>query len=142
MANMYFIDYENVGDAAVIGAKTLVPGERIAIFFSKNAKSLTFELWNELVDCKATKEVKMVEHPGKNALDFQLSSYLGYSICKYLQIENFVIISKDTGFQTLIEFWEKERGVKTHLFSTMEEALEALTKVEESGESDSEENDD
>ena len=53
MANMYLVDYENVGDSAVMGIKNLVPGERVVIFFSKNAKALTFELWNEMTECKA-----------------------------------------------------------------------------------------
>ncbi len=126
MANMFFVDYENVGDSAMCGVKSLVPGERVVVFFSKNAKALTFELWNELTECKGLKDIKQVEHPGKNALDFQLSSYLGYSICKYPHFDNFVIISKDTGFQTLIDFWEKERPVKVHLFPNIEEAFSAL----------------
>lgn len=131
MANMYLVDYENVGDTAMMGVKALVPGERVVVFYSKNAKALTFDLWNELSECKATKEIKMVETPGKNALDFQLSSLLGYAICKYLHFENFIIISKDLGFQTLIEFWKKEKDINVHLFATMEEALASVSKGEE-----------
>ena len=131
MANMYLIDYENVGDSAVIGVRDLIPGERVVIFFSKNAKALTFELWNEMVECKGIKETKMVEQPGKNALDFQLSSYLGYCICKYPHFENFVIISKDAGFQTLLDFWGKEKGAKVFLFPTVEEAMKALAPLVE-----------
>ena len=131
MANMYLVDYENVGDVAMSGVKTLVPGERVVVFFSKNAKALTFELWNELTECKGIKEMKMVETPGKNALDFQLSSHLGYAICKYPHFENFVIISKDTGFQTLIEFWKREKDVKVHLFPTVQEALAVVTQSNE-----------
>lgn len=131
MANMYLVDYENVGDVAMNGANKLVPGERLVTFFSKNAKALSFELWNELTECKGIKEMKMVEIPGKNALDFQLSSHLGYAICKYPHFENFVIISKDTGFQTLIEFWKKEKDVKVYLFPTMEEAFANLAKAVE-----------
>ena len=132
MANMYFVDYENVGDLAMIGVKKLVAGERVVVFFSKNAKSLTFDLWNELTECKAIKEIKMVEQPGKNALDFQLSSYLGYAVCKYPHFDNFVIISKDTGFQTLIDFWNKEKEIKVQLLASMEEAINKLTIVNES----------
>ena len=131
MANMYLVDYENVGDVAMSGVKTLVPGERVVVFFSKNAKALTFELWNELTECKGIKEMKMVETPGKNALDFQLSSHLGYAICKYPHFENFVIISKDTGFQTLVEFWKREKDVKVHLFPTVQEALAVVTQSDE-----------
>lgn len=131
MANMYFIDYENVGDSAVMGVKNLIPGERIALFFSKNAKALTFELWNELSECKGIKEMKQVMQPGKNALDFQLSSYLGYAVCKYPHFENFVIISKDAGFQTLIDFWGKEKDVNVHIFPTVEEALSVISKTDE-----------
>ena len=49
---------------------------------------------------------------GKNALDFQLSSLLGYVIKENEGYEDeFIIVSRDTGFDAVLEFW-KNRGIK------------------------------
>ncbi len=46
---------------------------------------------------------------GKNALDFQLSTFLGFLISKNPE-ESFYIISKDRGFQRVIGFWEERKN--------------------------------
>lgn len=46
----------------------------------------------------------------KNALDFQLSSYLGYLI--HENIDNpydYFIVTKDKGFESLIPYWKKRK---------------------------------
>lgn len=43
--------------------------------------------------------------PKMNALDFQLSSYLGFLICNHPH-DKFIIYSNDTGFEPMIEFWK------------------------------------
>ena len=62
----------------------------------------------------------IMEHPlqlemipcntGKNGLDFQLSSYLGYLLRSSAKAR-YVILSKDMGYDPLIQFW-KERGAE------------------------------
>ena len=46
---------------------------------------------------------------GRNGLDFQLSSYLGYLLRSSTKTQ-YIILSKDTGYDPLIQFW-KEKGV-------------------------------
>lgn len=41
----------------------------------------------------------------KNALDFQLVSYLGYMISKQDR-QRYVIVSNDSGFDPVVEFWK------------------------------------
>ena len=133
MANMYIVDYENVGNFGMTGVRNLVPGERVVVFFRKDAKQLSFELWNEMNECKAIKVVMMVEHSEENALSLQLSSYLGCAVFKYLHFENFVIISNNAEYQILADFWEKELGVRISLFPSIEKAVSALAEPVEKG---------
>ena len=42
----------------------------------------------------------------KNALDFQLTSYLGYLIGQYGIETNYYIVSKDKGFEAVCDFWK------------------------------------
>ena len=47
--------------------------------------------------------------PGKNALDFVLSSLLGYFIHDNYQEDYFYIVSKDKGFEPLVEYWKTQK---------------------------------
>ena len=49
-------------------------------------------------------------YPGKNGLDFQLVSYLGY-LLKSAGKTEYIIISNDMGYDCVIHFW-KEQGYK------------------------------
>ena len=46
---------------------------------------------------------------GKNALDFVLSSLLGYFIHDNYQEDYFYIVSKDKGFEPLVEYWKTQK---------------------------------
>ena len=56
---------------------------------------------------------------GHNALDFQLTSYLGLLIDRASSTEqtNFYIVSKDKGYTCLSDFWQQEQEIKHHKFS-------------------------
>ena len=48
-------------------------------------------------------------NPGKNGLDFQLVSYLGY-LLKTASKSNYIIVSNDCGFDAVVKFWQ-DRGM-------------------------------
>ena len=102
----YLIDFENLKN--INGCDTLLEDDTIVFFYSKNANTLSFELHIELSECKANKEYIKAESGGKNALDFQLSTYVGYLIANNPNDEIY-IISKDSGFQNVLSFW-KQKG--------------------------------
>ncbi len=106
---IYLIDYENVNEQGLEGVKALQNGDLVNIFYSVNIKSMPFERSIELAQSQATVETYLIKKTGKNYLDFQLTTLLGYLICKYEQAE-FFIVSKDTGFDSTVDFW-KERKV-------------------------------
>jgi hypothetical protein len=122
---VYLIDYENVKKLTGIG--NLTETDIVLIFFTKNANSLTFEEHFEIQQSKAKIECKNVL-AGNNALDFQLSSYLGFLIGK--GFTNFTIISKDTGFKCLQDFWLKEQTITILQKSSLsnEEPVEKTTQ--------------
>ena len=103
---IYLMDYENV--KSFTGIQSLKKADRIIIFYTKNASSLTFEDHINLKNASVEMEYKKVA-VGKNALDFQLSSYLGFLIGQ--GDSDFCIISKDQGFDSIIDFWKNEKGI-------------------------------
>ncbi len=114
--NCYLVDYENVKVAGLNGVTSLVKDDIVNIFYSKNADSLTFDMHEQLNSCKAKIYFHRVEVGRQNALDFQLSSYLGFLISKNSGKNiNYYIVSKDKGFSSLISFWKEKKNVDLNL---------------------------
>ncbi|MBQ6111951.1 MAG: diguanylate cyclase [Synergistaceae bacterium] len=102
----YLVDYENVKSEGLNGIHKLDGNNTVCIFYSRNADRISSELNLHLKESNAEIIYRHVEVGMRNALDFQLSSYLGEVItenagknCKYY------IVSKDNGFSSLIPFW-------------------------------------
>ena len=112
--NYYLVDYENVKSDGLNGIHKLGGNNTVCIFYSRNADRISSELNLHLKESNANIIYRHVEVGMRNALDFQLSSYLGEVItenagenCKYY------IVSKDNGFASLIPFWrEKNIDIK------------------------------
>lgn len=104
----YLIDYENVHVNGLAGLDDKTSSDNIIIFYSANCNSLSFELHRQLGETSANIEYIKIEGTGKNSLDFQLVSYLGYLIAKDPGGE-FAIISRDNGYGSVVEFWKKRK---------------------------------
>ncbi len=102
--SVYLIDYENVRAAAFNGLEDLTESDRVIIFYTNNSDNLTFSLMERLIAAKAEVVYKKVNCGGKNSLDFQLCSYLGYLIGTSKDTR-FFIISRDKGFLTMLSLW-------------------------------------
>lgn len=105
--NLYLIDFENVGESGLAGVSALGSDSIVTIFYGNNNKALSFEKTVELVNCRAAVEFIKAEKAGKNYLDFWLSTYLGYLLGTGKK-GNVLIISKDTGFDSLVDFWSRK----------------------------------
>ena len=101
----YLIDYENTGENGLDGIENLDSRGRVIIFYSENADKMSFDLHQMLQECSASIEFKKITTGKKNALDFQLATYLGYLMAK-AEGGNFYIVSKDLGYEVLLEFWK------------------------------------
>lgn len=106
---IYLVDFENVRNLKGISARE---EDTIVIFYTQNADSIKFDDFQELWKSNVKIELKKVA-AGKNALDFQLSSYIGYLIGS--NNNDFCIVSNDKGFDTVVGFWKDEKGITINI---------------------------
>ena len=106
----YLIDYENVGSEGFKGCEKLRETDIINLFYTDNSRKIDLDIIND------HGESKLITHKvptGNQSADMHLGSYLGYLIGKECtgQDEEYkiVVISKDTGFDHIIEFWKTEK---------------------------------
>lgn len=101
----YLIDTENVG----ISWKQLLPirssKDRIILFYTEKSPFISYPDFVEVLQYAGTFEtMKCVT--GKNALDFQLVTYLGY-LLKTAVKTDYVIVSNDSGYDAVCQFWRE-----------------------------------
>ena len=104
MGVVYLVDSENVG----IMWKSIVDKneiQKLFIFYTSNTPYISYEDLKFLLDSGSY--FRLIEcFTGQNALDFQLSSFLGYLLSKEeSENDDFVIVSNDKGYDPLCEFW-------------------------------------
>lgn len=149
--NYYFIDYENVHADGFTGAENLGESDVICVMYTEQSKAFSLELVEKIARQHARLESYKAGTGAKNSLDFQLASYLGYMIAKSEGTDDcFYIVSRDTGFNHLVDFWA-ERNVTVRRIpnfmgeekdskgvaaaETAEEELKAKTKPKSKGKS-------
>ena len=107
---IYLVDYENVYIEGLDGLESLTKSDEVVIFYTQNRCGLTFELHRRLITCQASVRLMEVtalstrKNTVKNALDLQLSMYIGYLIGRRPQVPLY-IISKDTDFDLDLTFF-------------------------------------
>ena len=117
----FLIDYENVHARGFDGFNLVNRGDTVIVFHSVNAGTLPFETIGKLIAQGVHVEVYDVSVGYPNAMDFQLSTYLGYlihsrglgNLCfdEFDELEDsFYIVSVDLGYVAVVDFWKK-RGV-------------------------------
>lgn len=123
----YFIDYENVHTDGFIGVEELDENDSIILMYTEQCKGCSWDLLEKITKNKIGLEILKVDTGSKNALDFQLSSYLGYILaqnsdknCKYY------IVSKDSGYDRIVEFWNN-RGNKITRVPNLSRKIEKKT---------------
>ena len=117
----YLIDFENVKSRGMEGVELLTEEDTVCIFYSDNADSMTFDLHRKLNETKANIIYHKVAVGTKNALDFQLATYLGYLICEQQREgihPNYFIVTKDNGFTSLMVYW-KAQGVPVRIIRNL-----------------------
>ena len=100
------VDMENVHKLTNINK--LTANDKLILFYSDNTPPMPIDTIKAIVDTNVSSELKRVHLGVKSALDFQLSSYLGYLIATYPEAK-FIIISKDKGFDVVKKFWQTEK---------------------------------
>jgi hypothetical protein len=95
-----FVDFENVHDVdlTIVGAKNV----RLTILIGSRQTKLEVGLVEKLLQHSGDVELIRLKSSGANALDFTLAYYLGRAVLAD-PTGHFHIISKDTGFDPLIQ---------------------------------------
>lgn len=104
---IYLIDFENVHSDGLKGIEQLGEKDKCYIFYSEHAGVLTFNMHKRITESKADIFYVEAQVGMKNALDFQLVSYLGYMIREAPE-ENYCIISNDKAFELVGRFWQEK----------------------------------
>lgn len=111
MNRRYYVDYENVHAKGLEGLDLLTKRDSVVVFYTANSNSMSITTHLDLVATKAKVEFIKVTCGTANALDFQLSSQLGYDIAKHgTRNVSYYIVSKDRGYNCLCDYWRKAAG--------------------------------
>lgn len=126
--NYYLVDFENVRTAGIKDLKGVQKGDAMIVFYSENCKNITLDILDSIISLKLKYNSFKVKVGSKNALDFQLTSYLGYLIGQYGMNTNYYIVSDDKGFEVVADFW-KEQNISVSCIS-LKESVAVTTKKE------------
>lgn len=102
--SFYLIDFENVGETGFNGIENLQKEDTVIVFYSKNSCKISMDILSR--NNTAMQFIK-ADVGTKNALDFQLVSYLGFLAKTTADKQQFFIISKDNGYSPLVTFWKR-----------------------------------
>lgn len=132
----YLLDYENVNASGLDGISDLSEDCKIVLFYTRNSNKIDLGIFNVLRNMKA--EISIIEvHHGKQALDIQLASYLGYLIGTEPEDTEYFIISKDKGYRNVQSFWPERRIVLCRNLSPDSEIIDEPSPKKSSSKSGS-----
>lgn len=115
MKKVYLVDSENVGDLWVTHILALAEEEdEIVVFYTQKSPHMGYDNIRKLLaDGRDVNFVKCVE--GKNALDFQLVTELGYRLGSQKEECEYIMVTNDTGFDAVVQYWKNaEKQVKRY----------------------------
>lgn len=100
---IFLIDMENVGCNSLTGYELLAPRDEIHLFIGR----CTDKIKTDFLANMQKKQIKVVYHDiivnGKNALDFQITSFLGVLVSTKKNAD-FYIVTEDKGYDSSILF--------------------------------------
>lgn len=103
MLSTYLIDFENVGNHWAEVLKDASEGDTAVLFYTDNSPKAMLEQLEKIERRGVAIKFRRCR-PGRNGLDFQLSSELGYLIGRGGE-GRYVIVSDDTGYGVLADYW-------------------------------------
>lgn len=125
----YLVDYENIRADGLKELGRVKEGDAVILFYSEQCKNISLDIVESMVRLNVQFSCFKVITGTKNALDFQLSSHLGYLIGKFGENAEYYIVSNDKGFDCLCEYWKKlNKSVKRIVFQKQEPQIKVEAK--------------
>ena len=123
------VDLENTGSSIYNDIKLLKGSDTLVIFYSAKSAKMTMNIHVEIEKLLCKKEYICIQESSKNALDFQLATYLGYIIGKSNTKEKYAIISKDNDFNSICTFW-KDNNYSVNKYNSISSAVKGIPNLE------------
>ena len=105
----YLVDTENINTCWINIFKNMKKQDQMLLFYTENTPYLSYEYMNDLFELERRPEMIRCK-TGRNALDFQLVSHLGYLIHND-KSQSYVIVTKDKAYKVVAEYWT-EKGFR------------------------------
>jgi hypothetical protein len=130
---IYFIDTENQGAMYLKDLSTLTSSDLVICMSTEFSPKFTYSQVGQFMESKAKFKFLDCISGTPNALDFQVSSLLGFYLREYKNEKSeFIILSQDTGYYPLVQFWQNE-GYNVNIRGRMDEEnvkiSDALVKI-------------
>lgn len=106
---VYLVDTENTSYWWTSCCASMRPGDKIILFYTEHSNGLFYGAFDGLSELDLNVQFVHTYCGPASALDFQLSSYLGYLISKDGG-STYYIVANDAGYDVVVSFWKK-RGV-------------------------------
>ena len=114
---MYFVDYENINGKSLKPTLDISRGDIVFIFYTNACRNISDSTIKLIGDKGGFLKTFKVKNGVRNALDFQLSSYIGYIISKnFFANYKLIIVSGDKGYDVVCDFWRKRDIIKMLFF--------------------------
>lgn len=107
MAKIYLIDSENVGDTWIQLLSSMTDEDKLYVFYTDKSPYISYESLLQVI-AYGSIPVFIKCYEGRNALDFQLVSELGFQLAQ-LPEEEFIIVSDDNGYDAVVRFWSEKQ---------------------------------
>lgn len=106
----YLVDYENVGSDGLSGCDKLNEIDHIHLFYTEKNNKINLDIVHNHGEAEFTPHKVSA---GNQSLDKHLVSFLGYIMgINQGKDCNYIIVSKDKGYDNVINFWKEEAETK------------------------------
>ena len=108
------IDFENTRSRGLQGAEYLQADDAVTIFYSQSCMKIERKRVCQLREARCGFHICKLQKAGKNALDFYIASRIGEIYGRgYTGMT--AIVSNDTGFQAVGEYWKSCAAVSGNI---------------------------
>ena len=111
---IFLVDTENTNDYSFLKDYSLNKRDKIVLFATTNSKRIRIEDMEDIFSSNAKVIIEKVLVGTKNALDFQLVTYL--ALCANKRNEYF-IVSNDKGYNISAEYLIKKKNINVNILS-------------------------
>ena len=104
---VYLVDTENVGSVWIKLLELISKQDSVLLFYTENSPAVSYNDLQRVL--KFNEGFEFIHcYSGRNGLDFQLITYLGYLV-KSSPKSEYIIVSNDMGFDAAVKFWTERK---------------------------------